>query len=482
MSGPILLANYSNQLSIQSRDIVLIDCDQSAYPGNIAATDVFATAEQRNATAVLWYSQEADRCDLQEYRGSYGWIYTMTSIYHTQRMLDKIDDWSGNGSDSVYATIGQLDSAQLAANGTDSGDDGSGSSGGSDSDQAQTQNPLDPSPGTAVAMVILYSITGIITVLFLFIIITGALRAHRHPERYGPRNVLGRARQSRARGIARAMLDTIPIVKFGDHEQPKPADVELAQTGSAPSDPLEARQPGTIEHTELRSSSEHGQPTVVGSDKQGPSVTEVGISAAAQDHNRGTDDPDNQGCSICTDDFEIGQDQRVLPCDHRFHPACIDPWLLNVSGTCPLCRIDLRPQRSRDSASQEEEFDEHGNPIPRDSEQGSSLPPPLGAVDSSDSHRVSVRRSIMLGLMGGIRPDRLTREERMLALREYRGQQAAARRRQSQTAQQQQEQSALAEPVSDPRLRDRLRSAFRIRTSRTSRRGQEEGGEGEREE
>jgi hypothetical protein len=27
---------------------------------------------------------------------------------------------------------------------------------------------------------------------------------------------------------------------------------------------------------------------------------------------------------------------RVLPCQHQFHPPCVDPWLVNVSGTCPL--------------------------------------------------------------------------------------------------------------------------------------------------
>lgn len=52
------------------------------------------------------------------------------------------------------------------------------------------------SPTTAVAMIILYSITGIITALFLCIIVVGAIRAHRHPERYGPRNMLGRPRVS----------------------------------------------------------------------------------------------------------------------------------------------------------------------------------------------------------------------------------------------------------------------------------------------
>merc|ERR1711939_257189 len=70
---------------------------------------------------------------------------------------------------------------------------------------------LGQSPTTAVAMIILYSITGVITALFVVIIVTGAIRAHRHPERYGPRNIVGRGRQSRAKGVARAMLETLPL-------------------------------------------------------------------------------------------------------------------------------------------------------------------------------------------------------------------------------------------------------------------------------
>lgn len=41
-------------------------------------------------------------------------------------------------------------------------------------------------------------------------------------------------------------------------------------------------------------------------------------------------------CAICVDRFAEGESTRVLPCGHDFHPACIDPWLLNVSGKCPL--------------------------------------------------------------------------------------------------------------------------------------------------
>ena len=36
-------------------------------------------------------------------------------------------------------------------------------------------------------------------------------------------------------------------------------------------------------------------------------------------------------CSICLDDFEEGQRQRVLPCGHVFHAPCVDEWL--ISGT-----------------------------------------------------------------------------------------------------------------------------------------------------
>jgi hypothetical protein len=206
-------------------------------------------------------------------------------------------------------------------------------------------NPLGPSPSTAVAMIILYSITGIITALFLVIIITGAIRAHRHPERYGPRNVLGRPRQSRARGLGRAILDTIPIVKFGEKEPEKPTDVELASTAESSRGP---DMPGT--QTDHAANSAHDVSTTTESaettreapvapmeeeHEEGIAPAQPVMAAAANGRDTSSHD-ENLGCSICTEDFEKGQDLRVLPCDHKFHPDCVDPWLLNVSGTCPL--------------------------------------------------------------------------------------------------------------------------------------------------
>jgi hypothetical protein len=180
-------------------------------------------------------------------------------------------------------------------------------------------------------MSILYSITGVITLLFLVIIATGAIRAHRHPERYGPRAAAtGRPRQSRARGLARAMLETIPIVKFGDppsHNKPTgAADVELAETdrSTGGANPPANMSPGNGRGMSGNASTD---PTAIRSNARPDGASNGG---------HGIDEDEALGCSICTDDFVRGEDIRVLPCNHKYHPRCIDPWLLNVSGTCPL--------------------------------------------------------------------------------------------------------------------------------------------------
>ena len=179
-------------------------------------------------------------------------------------------------------------------------------------------------------MIILYSITGIITALFLGIIITGAVRAHRHPERYGPRYVRGRPRQSRARGIARAMLETIPIVKFGDPNDGKPdavkSDVEMAMDSEDP----------RAEHSPERQHTNTSETTVAAEEPKQPKSEANEGKPAATPSSDPSPDSGNFSCPICTDDFVKGQDIRLLPCNHQFHPECIDPWLVNVSGTCPL--------------------------------------------------------------------------------------------------------------------------------------------------
>lgn len=45
-------------------------------------------------------------------------------------------------------------------------------------------------------------------------------------------------------------------------------------------------------------------------------------------------------CSVCRDDFDIGQEIYKLPCRHVYHQQCLSQWLLH-HNTCPMCRQDL---------------------------------------------------------------------------------------------------------------------------------------------
>ena len=54
------------------------------------------------------------------------------------------------------------------------------------------------------------------------------------------------------------------------------------------------------------------------------------------------DDDDGPTCSVCICAFEEGEVLRRLPCQHVYHQACIDAWMLQ-HNTCPNCRWALCP-------------------------------------------------------------------------------------------------------------------------------------------
>jgi E3 ubiquitin-protein ligase RNF115/126 len=49
----------------------------------------------------------------------------------------------------------------------------------------------------------------------------------------------------------------------------------------------------------------------------------------------------SQSCSVCWEDFTVGEEVKLLECEHCFHAPCIIPWL-ELHGTCPVCRKELK--------------------------------------------------------------------------------------------------------------------------------------------
>ncbi|KAH7380599.1 hypothetical protein BKA66DRAFT_391530, partial [Pyrenochaeta sp. MPI-SDFR-AT-0127] len=380
IEGNLYNTNFSNVVNISNSDIAYISCNLNDYTGFIEPQRIFEDAYRNaNISGVILYSTATDYCDYEQNNSQ-----DMMQDFPVLSMTNKGD--SATLRDAIYnLPVSMKYFVQVQGRGDNSNNNGG----------FQQQNPLGPSPSTAVAMIILYSITGIITALFLVIIVTGAIRAHRHPERYGPRNVLGRPRQSRARGLGRAILDTIPIVKFGEKEPAKPTDVELgssaetrqvdapdADSSAQTSDPAvgaEANDPLPKSIAHVPETPLDATKAPVEEHQEGIAPAQAVTAGAASGSNNASHD-ESLGCSICTEDFEKGQDLRVLPCDHKFHPECVDPWLLNVSGTCPLCRVDLHPVTSHDSTV---------------SQNPDDLAPPLNPEAETSQRRRTAFRDIL---------------------------------------------------------------------------------------
>ncbi|PYH85200.1 hypothetical protein BO82DRAFT_274967 [Aspergillus uvarum CBS 121591] len=442
ITGSLVDVDATNSRSLSSQDIAVISCDASAYSGNLDASDTvnYVLNAQQKAAAVILYSASATHCTYSPSISSvsqYDNVFTVLNPAGSKQLSTQLTSLE-DGSSTIYPKSTNM--SFIASN---------------------TNNQVGStgdSPNTA--MIILYTITGIITALFLAIIITGAVRAHRHPERYGPRHTAGRPRQSRARGIARAMLDTIPIVKFGDNNDQggktdaAKGDVEMAMGPEAQSrETLEetgetTTMPATTNTTDEVSApvSPHSQEMPVAA----PHSTDEPRSTAP-DAGSTTDYP-NFACPICTDDFVKGQDLRVLPCNHQFHPECIDPWLVNVSGTCPLCRIDLNPAQP-DGEEGPDTGDSHAETAP---EAASSTP----AAPEGNSHQHRHRRlsSYLHNTLNARRMRDASVEERLAALRSVR-----------EEATRQDSSSDPTEESDEHRRRGsgltrRLRERFRVRT------------------
>ncbi|ERT00029.1 RING finger domain protein [Sporothrix schenckii 1099-18] len=437
--GNLIEATESNYANISANQIAYLNCDNTTN-SFIDANRIFNALMGNLPAAILLYSQVGNCCGLTGSNLAYQTIFTMVDMGEAAQALNI----TNNGDGVAQAVI---------SGNTTSTDGGGGGGSGSNS---------------AVAMSILYSITGLITLLFLVIIATGAVRAHRNPERYGPRSGYGgRPRQSRAKGLARAMLETLPIVKFGDDTPAKPdPSIELESSPES----VHSRNPNDVQahHLSTIPEDEVSQPKTTGVLGSAPGVnagagSSAGVGAAAGTANAANASKDvgkaaegeygdHLGCSICTEDFEVGEDVRVLPCNHKYHPTCVDPWLINVSGTCPLCRLDLRPNDGETDASTV------------DGE--APMPPPLnpdaGAAESSNDTTATGNRRRATRIFDLHRLRHATGEERIEALRRFRIENQAENSADGSAAAT--ATTGNGDEANRERLAKRLRDKFRIRT------------------
>jgi len=166
------------------------------------------------------------------------------------------------------------------------------------------------------------------------------------------------------------MLDSFPLIKFGHVEgssssapaPPKAVDLErdgayanLEDDANPHISVDESATTSDVKDREQRRSgalsstfAPHEVDIAEGShpDMNDPSHPDNHNPDEETEKTSGLIDPESIGretCPICIIDFEHGDDLRVLPCEgkHRFHQHCVDPWLLQLSTSCPICRADF---------------------------------------------------------------------------------------------------------------------------------------------
>ncbi|KAI8993874.1 hypothetical protein BD414DRAFT_480700 [Trametes punicea] len=410
--------------------IALVSCDTNSTNASME-DDIFTLAQERGAVAGLLYSLHSVTCLINPEYSDPAKFNQVMDIFSTKSLtMSQIieDEFHANdGSSSKYywysPTLLNSSASAIAAamtshsvtepgyifatltawnatdNSTDTGSTTSVDGGAGGGSEGKSTN-------TSLAMIILYAITGCVSALFCIVIISGAIRAIRHPERYGPRSADANAfggppgtfgPQSRARGLTRAILDTFPVVKFGRVDAPSDEpiaakDVESAEVAelsyAAPGESVRSALPAVAGAQDVDVELREWQIVATKLDSDGKPIDPLSDPAAARPaftrttQVDGADDPSKRAsssshvpqpiprppkppvsdgpsggekdvvpdaigretCPICIVDFEEGDDLRVLPCEghHRFHRDCVDQWLLELSSSCPICRQDFQ--------------------------------------------------------------------------------------------------------------------------------------------
>ncbi|KAH9987010.1 hypothetical protein BJV74DRAFT_843152 [Russula compacta] len=355
--------------------IALVSCDANSTNAS-QEVDIFTLANERGAVGALLYSGWSSACIINPWYRDPDTFTPLMDIYSTQSLASArviLNQFQAINI-SVYGEYNAttLNTSQSAINATmvagfptapgylwatldaynATGPLGINGSGNGNQNTPTASNTGGGTAKTTLAMVILYAITGCIAGLFAVVIITGVIRAIRHPERYRVTAGAGDVGGGRGVVLTRAILDTFPLIKFGTRRAEMETQQELAakdlEALGNRDKPAEVAEAGTStggRSEELQRNQSHHHDELADLPparlRAGPSTV---ITATAADTDPLPESIGRETCPICIVDFEDGDDVRVLPCEgkHAFHQTCVDPWLLQLSSSCPICRHDFQ--------------------------------------------------------------------------------------------------------------------------------------------
>lgn len=327
----MISGNYTGP-ALDWSNAALIDCDNT--------TDVVDALNEvliNNPACTILYSLKSDACHFtRPYRvfsADVGFMFTTVSAKGAHTLIEKVQK-----SPVLLHSVAWLNTTSLPE------------------DDTPVVDEKGPSKDTKIAMAVLYCICGVLALAVVVLISLGIWRVHRHPERYGlaPPQQTDEERQisddfnngggdvytppptrvEKAKGLARAVLDAIPLMRVmkGDKSDDNEKSVVTEGTQAAGS----SSNTGSSATATAASSS---------ASMFKPEASNASIKSSSCEMSRMETLPvyiqQDDNCAICFDNFEDNQIIRQLPCSHRFHAECVDHWLLNSSSQCPMCRMNL---------------------------------------------------------------------------------------------------------------------------------------------